>query len=463
MPGKDERDPLDDWLGREIHPLPPPAGTFELITKRARRRKIRKLAATVTSAAAVTAAVVFAVPTVRSLHLGQSSANGTPVAGLGPGSTPVQRTNAGDSASPQGTAIRPSGGPIQERPSQNPQAGLPAGGPIPPNFRPTSITFIGTDIGWAIGQAGPSCYNPGICTSVVLTRDGGRTWRGIHAPVSDSVTGIRFLDHDGWAYGPALYDTHDSGQDWTAVNTGTQQVIDLETAGTRAFALFATCAEGPSSKTVSANCSSYTLETSQAGSDTWSAVSPATTNLPDSPGATPSIVLSGSTGWLLAADGTIYSGPLDGTWTKLGVAPCSTPQSATGEPLLTWDVYNHVLVAACGAQPTQAAGSQSVPVLTSSDTTLTWNPLGTATPQGVLTSLATAPGALAILATTSGIWTFQPGTGQWTQTASLTNGFSYVGMTTDKQGVAIPADTSLHEVYMTYDGGQTWIARPIIP
>jgi hypothetical protein len=302
----------------------------------------------------------------------------------------------------------------------------------------------------------------------VLTQDGGRTWRGIHAPVTDSVTGIRFLDHDGWAYGPALYATHDSGQDWSAVNTGTQQVINLETAGTQAFALFATCAEGPSSKTVSANCSRYTLETSRAGSDTWSAVGPATTSLPDSPGATPSIVLSGTTGWLLAADGTIYSGPLGGTWAKIGSSPCSTRQSpgggSLGGPLLTWDVYTRRLIAACGAQPTQAAGSgQTVPVFVSGSTTAGWQSQGSAATAGVLTSLATTPGAPAILATTAGIWTQQLSTGQWKQTASLINGFSYVGMTTDTQGVAIPANTSLHEVYMTYDGGQTWIARPIIP
>ena len=34
-------------------------------------------------------------------------------------------------------------------------------------------------------------------------------------------------------------------------------------------------------------------------------------------------------------------------------------------------------------------------------------------------------------------------------------GFSYVGMTTDSQGVALPADTSLHEIWMTFDGGLT--------
>ena len=46
MDADDERDPLDRWLSQQAQPLPPPPGTFELITRRARRRKVRKLAVT---------------------------------------------------------------------------------------------------------------------------------------------------------------------------------------------------------------------------------------------------------------------------------------------------------------------------------------------------------------------------------------------------------------------------------
>jgi len=49
MPVNDEHDPLDSWLNQQVRPLPPPPGTFELITRRARRRKLRKLAVTVAS------------------------------------------------------------------------------------------------------------------------------------------------------------------------------------------------------------------------------------------------------------------------------------------------------------------------------------------------------------------------------------------------------------------------------
>jgi hypothetical protein len=311
MPGKGERDPLDDWLDREISPLPPPSGTFELITKRARRRKLRKLAVTVTSAAAVAVATVFAVPAVNSLHLGQSTISGTTAANGGTAPTPASRSATEGTNLTQGTTAQPNQRPsAPERSSPTPQngTGLPAGAAVPPNFQPTSVTFIGPDTGWVIGPGGTSgsCANanPTICMSVVRTQDGGQSWRGIPAPDTNDVTGIRFLNQQyGWAYGPQLWSTQDGGQHWNLVNTGTQQVIDLETAGSQAYALFATCAQGPSSLTVSGNCSSYTLETSLEGSGNWSDVGQATSNLPDSPGATPTIVLSKATGWLLATDG----------------------------------------------------------------------------------------------------------------------------------------------------------------
>ena len=69
MRADDEHDPLDRWLNQQVQPLPPPPGTFELITRRARGRKLRKLAVTVMSAAAVAAAAVFAVPIGLNLHL----------------------------------------------------------------------------------------------------------------------------------------------------------------------------------------------------------------------------------------------------------------------------------------------------------------------------------------------------------------------------------------------------------
>jgi photosystem II stability/assembly factor-like uncharacterized protein len=88
------------------------------------------------------------------------------------------------------------------------------------------------------------------------------------------------------------------------------------------------------------------------------------------------------------------------------------------------------------------------------------------TPSGV-TSLAATPGGTLTLTTASGIYVLPAGAAQWKQ-ASVANapadGFSYVGMTTNDQGAALPVNASLHEIWMTFDGGQTWAARtPITP
>src|SRR6201996_3214270 len=73
MPADHEPDPLDHWLDDQVRPLPPPPGTFQLIARRARRRKIRKAVISAASAAAVAAAVAVAVPVGLSLNLNQPS------------------------------------------------------------------------------------------------------------------------------------------------------------------------------------------------------------------------------------------------------------------------------------------------------------------------------------------------------------------------------------------------------
>jgi len=468
MPGKNERDPLDDWLERGVQPLPPPPGTFTMITKRARRRKLGKLAITMSSAAAVAAAVVFAVPTVLSLHLGQPTVSGNTAANGGP-STQRPPSSSG-TGSEQSSTAQPS---TSSPESRSVTTTYPTGAKVPAHFRPSSVTYISTRTGWVLGQGGPPCASK-FCTSMALTQNGGQTWRGVPAPKTDGVTGVRFLDgKNGWAYGPELWATHDYGNNWSQISTGGLQVIDLETAGNQAFALFATCntssggGASPSSTGNSATagvslpgCTSYTLETSPANADNWAPVGQATTSLTDLPGARPAIVLSGSRGWLLAADGTLYSGALTSGWQKTGIAQC--PATAPGSAdtldggLLTWNAYTSTLVLACSAKSLAGSGSQKELAYTSRDNGGTWQGPATGVSQGTAMSLATAPTAVAILATTDGIEALDASTGQWNQVVPVKGGFSYIGMTSDKQGVAVPGDRSLHEIWMTINGGLNW-------
>ncbi|HLI39233.1 MAG TPA: sialidase family protein [Streptosporangiaceae bacterium] len=487
----DRNDGLDAWLHEKIEPLPPPPGTFELIKRRARHRRYRKLAASAATAVAVIVAIAV-VPHVAPsvLRIGQSP----PGSGVAVGHSGTRPPSGGghtlkqsSAPAPPGTAPgRGSGGPL----------------PVPPDFAATSVTFIGPETGWVIGQAGAPgqpCATS-YCTSVARTDNAGQTWHGVPAPLAgppdgpEGVSQIRFLDRsDGWAFGPELFATHDGGQHWTRIPTGGMRVISLETAGDRAFALFADCrGTGPD---VAAGCTSVSLYSAAAGSDNWAPVDGPVTGLGDGGRDTSaSLVLTATRGYLLAPDGTLYTGPVDGgPWQRAGAAPGAAGQPGTGgsspapgpspgsrgsqgpagaqggtapcvpgraqpdgQPsgalLAAADASDLVLVCA-GAD----GGSTGAPVFTSSDGGATWQRRGMAPAGGTATSLAAQPGGTVILATSQGIDSSADGGATWQRAAQgVQGGFGYVGMTSAVQGVAVPADASAHAIWFTFDGGQSW-------
>jgi hypothetical protein len=342
---------------------------------------------------------------------------------------------------------------------------------VPANFRPSSVTFIGTQTGWVIGQAGtPGNCATQYCTSVARTDDAGKTWTGVPAPVTgpaDGATGvsqIRFLSGaDGWAFGPQLYATHDGGHTWARVATDGLRVTDLETVGSRAFALFASCTgTGPA---FADDCASYTLYSSPAAADDWTPVGPATSGLS---GGAASLVLTQTRGYLLAPDRMLYSGPVNGPvngsapWQRVASIPCPVgPSLADGQPtgalLAAADTANLVLACASSSAP---GTQQAKQVFTSANGGMTWQNAGAAPGLGLATSVAATPDGTYVLATGQGIDVQPAGSGAW-QAATLTGpapagGFGYVGMTTDAQGIALPADPAAGTVWFTFDGGKTW-------
>jgi hypothetical protein len=444
----DRRDDLDSWLDGRIDPLPPPPGTFELIKKRARRRKYRRVAVGAGAAAVIVAAAVT-VPQVVNLPV-LNSPTAAPAAN-GRSSTPAPSASGGASAASSSASQ------IESR----------AAAPVPGNFRPSSVTFIGTHTGWVIGQAGtPGNCATQYCTSVARTDDAGKTWTGVPAPVTgqaDGATGvsqIRFLNGaDGWAFGPQLYATHDGGHTWARVVTNGLRVTDLETVGGRAFALFASCAgSGPA---FADDCVSYTLYSSPASADDWTPVGPATSGLG---GGAASMVLTEIRGYLLAPDRMLYSGPVNGSapWRPVARIPCPV-----GQPLADGRPAGALLAAANTANLVLACGSSIVPgtqqakqVFTSGNGGMTWQNAGAAPGLGLATSVAATPDGTYVLATGRGIDVRPAGSGAW-QAATLNGpapagGFGYVGMTTDAQGIALPADPAVGTVWFTFDGGTTW-------
>jgi hypothetical protein len=477
MRGNDEHDPLDSWLGQQVRPMPPPPGTFELITRRARRRKIRKLAISVGSAAAVAAAaVIIAVPGGLLLHLSPSStATGVaagrqtqPVASSG-----TQQVTGHGTHTPSASA-KPTHSTTPSPATSDFTAPL---GPVPANFMPSSVTFVSTSDAWVIGQAGAPGHcadaNPDFCTSVVHTDDAGKTWYGGPAPRTSQpdgpvgVSGIRFLDGvNGWAFGPELWVTHNAGNSWSQVPTDGSLVTDLETANGRAYALWAMC--GNDVADFAGDCTSYTLMTTTAGSDNWAPVGGATSGLTNGGADTSAVLaLTGSVGYLVAPDGTLYSGPIGGTWQKAGTVPC---QPGQGDPHgLPDDI---TLALQDSTQLAVACTGPSFPgatVFTSDDGGANWSEQAAAAWSGLtrpgsgeILSLASAPNGTLVLATGEGLDVLPAGASHWQLSrgpSAMSEGFTYVGMTTDEQGVAVSVDSGLHEIWMTFDGGVIWEPR----
>lgn len=162
----------------------------------------------------------------------------------------------------------PPGGPALAPPRTAPGRAAPVG-PVPPGFEPQSFTAISELTWWLMGTA--RCSRP-PCTSIVRTTNGGVSFVGIPAPRAPrvsflgraAISELRFADaENGFAYGDALYVTHDAGRTWHALNLG-GRVGDLAIAAGRAYAIVSTQG-GRASR----------LMSSFVGQDDWTAVSPA--------------------------------------------------------------------------------------------------------------------------------------------------------------------------------------------
>jgi len=458
----DRHDDVDAWLSERIEPLPPPPGTFDLIKRRARRRKYRKLAITAGSAAVIVAAAVT-VPQVVNLPVLNPKPTAAPVAGAHNATTspPASSSTSGNASAAASSAV---------------PTGL---GPVPGNFRPTSVTFVGPRTGWVIGQAlTPGNCASQFCTSVAVTRDAGKTWAGVPAPMAGPADGasglsqIRFLDlKNGWAYGPQLYATHTAGKTWAQVDTGGLRVTALETVGDRVFAVWASCTgDGPA---YAVNCTRFTLYSALASGGTWAPVGASTTGLTNGAASEAAqLVLTGSRGYLLAPGGELYSGPVDGSgpWTRVSslVASCPVgPARGNGQPtgallgaVNTSDLLLACLSASSGTSP--SVSTQQKYVYSSKNGGRSWAQMTTAPAAGVAFGLAASPTESVMLATDQGIDLLPAGEMSW-RTADVrggapAGGFRYIGMTTDEQGIALPADPSAGTVWFTFDGGQSWTA-----
>ena len=487
MPVNNDRDEIDSWLDADVQPLPPPPGTFDRVSRQARRRKAGRAIVSAAGAAVLVTGLAFTPKVAGSLF---SQPAGQPE-GSAISSPPLPPPTPSNPGGGNGT---PAGRSSSAVPTPAAASSLSPGGsgqPVPARFRPTSVTFIGTHMGAVIGQAGtPGNCGPPVkadCTSLAGTSNYGTTWYGVSAPVtgapagSAGVSGLRFLDtRTGWAFGPELWVTHDGGAHWRQESTRRLRVISLETAGNRAFALFASCAG--TGADFAAHCTSFRLfsSSSAAGGD-WRPVPgaardlrPAGTAAAQVRSASAGLVLvagpvaapEAGTGYVLAPSGTVLSGPLTGgPWTVNGQAPCQPAVvPGSGQPArAAFTAGSNELFVACTSAAPGAGGLYVKNIWASADGGKHWQRAGPVSGPGIATSLAAAQGGLVVLATTTCIDVSADGGGTWRQVygsppgaAAGLQGFSYVGMTDSQHGVAVPADTSLHEILITSDGGSSW-------
>jgi hypothetical protein len=466
------RDEIDDWLGGEVEPLRPLPGALDGIRRRARQRKARQAVVAAAGCAVVLAAAV-SVPQL----IGRSNNAGKPVAGeVTPASIqPSQSHATSNTVAPSARSSSPIQRPPQRTTLSNSWT-IP-----PPGFRPTSVTFVGTGsnsvIGAVIGQAASPCASQ-FCTSLAGTSDYGSTWYGVSAPYapgpdsSNGVSQLRFASpSDGWAFGPALYATTSGGASWTPESTGGQRVIDIEAAARGpALGLFATCTgSGPE---YAANCTSFSLNTSAAGSKTWTPVTVPAGTMAAGQAASADLVVTGTTGYLLTPTGAVLTGSVSGgTWLLAGQAPCAPgPPGANGTPSQALLVTSpQQLMLACTTGSTGGPSSSGPLLVTTVYATAngsSWQVAGSVRHPDAATSVASGTAGQLVLATAALIYESRNSGRTWRQ-ANLggpgpAGGFSYVGMTTAKDGVAVPSDPALGEIYVTADGGLHWQPRPIV-
>lgn len=456
-------DPVDEWLGTDIELLPPPSGAFERIHRRARRRKT-VVALTTAAGAAVAIAAAAALPQLASA-LQPNNGGGPNKLGPAASSSHTPQPSRSPSNKP-----KPHPSSSAQQTTQSNLSITNSALPPTPGIAPSSVTFVSRSIGAVIGETTSGCQTG--CEAVAATTNYGQTWSKVDPPPagppngSSGVSQIRFLEaNNGWAYGPGLYVTHDGGATWTKASGVRGRVVDLAAVSASAYAVVASCTGTGSS--YATGCTRFAVYTSPFNAGNFQPVPGASGTGQVEPGGLQ--LTNQGAGYLLAGD-VLLRGVPDGSsaWQAIKISSGTVPAclAAKGHPVTTGESG---LLAPSAASDVyllcQPAGGRGGTLYASTDSGATWQLEGQVMAQGAGASLAVAPtsGTL-VLGTSAGIY-YSTDTRHWRRAAlsgqAPFGGFGFVGMTTQSNGVAVPAGPGSTVIYITTDGGLHWHPKRI--
>lgn len=427
-------DPLDRIFSAP-EPLAPPQGHFDAISRRAKRRRTRQVS--VVSAVFV---LVVGVGTTAGAVLHQRGQD-----------QPSVTANGGQSNSP---ALKDA--PASSEPSVDPSDAhkqLPEGtASLPSQFKPYSVSTVATTT-YVIGSSN-SCDGAN-CAALVRSTNNRQSWLTVPAPKAPTASStaaptttpdgtvreVRFATQaNGWAYGGALYSTHNGGTTWHSQSVG-GAVLDMAIKGGKAYALVSRC---------TSSCDQVVMLATDIHQDNWAPVA--------------GVQAGSASGQLAFGQGGIAQvGNRTYTYRSQqwhsAAAPCqNTPRSVTAS------ASSARLFALC---PTGDAGAGSASYTTrySDDNGQTWND---ASANSLRLSNAQQTTFAAANSRTLMVGDSDPSIGspslQLSQDAGSsystvgperTDGWRYVGAVTSNRLVALPA-TPDGKLYVSNDAGSDW-------
>jgi len=327
---------------------------------------------------------------------------------------------------------------------------------------PVDASFVSGSAGWLLDETFNDCTQHGT-VAVYQTADGGLKWTRVAAPAApwgggpvtspDSVSAVLFANaKDGWAYGPALWATHNGGASWHQVSTHGYEIYSMAVTGSSVVAAFDKCGEATAACD---NPKTFRIETAAVHTGTWRPVPGATgTGAPElTARAGTAYAYRVVTSTALNARLALLTGPANGSraWHSQAL-PC--PQGAIADSAAT---ASHVLLACAllGAHPA------TTHLYSSTDSGATWKQFATlGLYDGASVIEETPNGTLVAGGIYNGIELSRDGGRSWTSPA--VDSSPWVGgggeidaaLTTNTDGYLLVAQGPF---WVTRDGGKTWM------